>query len=316
MTDQAVTQSAEGRSVTENELGNMFRGMLGGASEDQPAAKQEPTAEAEDGESPTEETSEATDAPRKFKVPALEGDGEEELTADELKSQRLMHKDYTQKTQAAAELRKQAEAKLSEADKIASERIGQLEQDLAVAANLIRSYDQEINWEALQQLDPAEYIRQREQQAHRAQAWNQTRERVESMKGDAKKAKQALAAQRLVEAIPEWLDPVRAQAEGTKLLQGSEKHYGLTAADIDGIADHRVVVALRDALAYRELKDKSASVKAEVQKAPVMAKPGNVSQGNPQALKTHRTIEKAKQSGKTEDAAAAFDAFLGAPRRK
>jgi membrane protein involved in colicin uptake len=184
-----------------------------------------------------------------------------------------------------------------------------------VAANLIRSYDQEVNWEALQQLDPAEYIRQRELQAQRAQAWNQTKTRVESLRTEQKKAKQAQAAQRLVEAIPEWLDPVRANAEATQLLEGA-KHYGLTAQDIDDMADHRVVVVLRDALAYRALKDKTASTKEEVKKAPVMAKPGTVKQGNPQALHAHRTIEKAKQSGKTEDAAAAFDAFLSGGRRK
>lgn len=307
MTDQAIEQSGTANAAEPDLAALMKQAITASEPKGQPAAVDGEDSQEGAGASP--EVDAADSAAAMFKVPALEGDGFEELTADDLKAQRLMHKDYTQKTQAIAEERKRVEALKAEATQAATARLEKLDYDLQAAAQLIQSFEQNVNWQALRELDPAEFVRQKEAQSQRIHAWEQARNHAEAIKGEQRKSRRAEEAQRLVEAIPEWLDPNRARAEASKIVEGAAQ-YGLTPQDIDGFDDHRMILVLRDALAHRELKAKGATVKAEVAKAPPLAKPGTTQQGNPKALATHRTVQAARKDGTQDSLAKAMTALF------
>jgi hypothetical protein len=310
MTDQAAGQSvSQPVASTEQDVVTGFESFLSGkAPQGQPAPVQgEQADEAESGESPDEsEQAQAESAQQKFQVPALEGDGVEELTAEELKAQRLMHADYTRKTQQVAEQRKAIEAKALEVEQQAAAKLGALDDHLQMLARSIQTYEGEVNWTALRELDPAGYVEQREKQEARLKAFERARQQAETLRAEMIQRRQAEEAQRLVEALPSWLDPQVAKQEATQLREGVTA-YGFKPEEFDTVLDHRLILLARDALAYRQLKDKAGQVKAEVAKAPPIAKPNTPRQGNPEALRTFKAIQHAKANPTVDNAAAAFD---------
>jgi hypothetical protein len=309
MTDQAQAQSgaAVNAAPTIDSMAAMFDESLSGK---QPEGQAKPQ-EGEDVEVADEV---APDAPVKFKVPALEGDGFEELTAEEIKAQRLMQADYTKKTQQVAEQRKAIEAEFSKKAEAFSQRENALDMHLEQLAGAIQSFDSQVDWDALRQVDPSAFLEAREQQAKRLQAFQQAKGVREQFRQHQHAEMVAQGSQRLVEALPELLDPSVAKAFGERVTSAAS-HYGFQPDEIANVTDHRMFLVLKDAAAFRELQAKTAAVKETVAKAPQLAKPGAPKQGNPQALSAYKTIERAKQSGKSEDLASAFDAFYGGKRK-
>jgi hypothetical protein len=308
MTDQADGQSvSQPVASTVQDVARGFESFLTGeAPQGQPTLQGE-QAQAESGESPEESEQPQDDGSlQKFQVPALEGDGIEELTAEELKAQRLMHADYTRKTQQVAEQRKAIEAKAREVEQAAAAKLGALDSHLQMLARSIQTFDGEVNWQALRELDPAGYVEQKEKQQARLQAFERARHEAETLRQEMTQRRQAEEAQRLVEALPSWLDPQVAKQEATQLREGVTA-YGFAPEEFDTVLDHRLILLARDALAYRSLRDKAGQVKAEVAKAPPIAKPNTPRQGNPEALKTFKVIQQAKANPTVDNAAMAFD---------
>lgn len=304
MSDQASGQSVAQAAPTANDLAAMFSkavpyGDVTPAEVKQPSG-QAATDEGESGSNadPVESTGESNaqveGAPAKFKVPALEGDGDEELTADELKAQRLMHRDYTQKTQAIAEARKELEAERAKVTQVIAGKAQEMETQLTMLGSALQSFEQSVNWEALRSVDPAAYLEAREQHAARQQAFVQSAQRLEAVRQEQAQQVQAMNAQRLVEAIPTWLDKATAQKEANEIRQFATQVYGYTDDDVNSIVDYRHIVALRDAAKYHALQKKAGETKATLQQAPKLAQPGAPRQGNADALQAHRTLNKAR----------------------
>lgn len=312
MTDQAIEQSgtvdnAASGPVSEQDLAAAFASALEGGKPQGQAQPQGEQAQAESGESPEQvDVQDEEPAIERFKVPALEGDGIEELTAEELKAQRLMQADYTRKTQQIAEERKAIQAERQKVEQEISQRSQTMEQQLAMLGRAIQSFDQQVNWDALRQLDPAAYLEAREQQQARMQAFEHSRQQLEAVKQAQRHERIAQNSQRLVEALPELLDPKAARAFADKIINGAGEAYGFSAQEIDALDDHRLILMAKDAIAYRELKAKTDSVKPKIAAAPQLAKPGAPRQGNAKALDAYRTIQKARQTGSIDDMAAAF----------
>lgn len=312
MTDQATEQSGatseDAAPADENTLAAMFEQTLsGGQPKGQAQAEQGEEAQADSGASPEVEGEQTADPiPEKFKVPALEGDGFEELTAEEIKAQRLMQADYTRKTQEVAEARKAVQAEKDKVLTSLSERAQEAELYLQNLAGAIKSFDQQVNWDQLREVDPSAYLEARETQQRRMQAFNESRQYFEQVRQAEKAERVAQNSQRLVEAMPELLDAKAAKAFGEHITNAAANHYGFSPDEVAMVEDHRLILMMRDAAKYHDLVAKSAQVKATVAKAPQLAKPGAPRQGNPQALDTYRTIQKARQSGSIDDMAAAF----------
>jgi hypothetical protein len=313
MTDQATEQSgqqvAAPTELNSNDLAAMFSGKS--ETEQQPQGQASTVEgvgqEAESGESPEQSEAEAqAEAPaEKFKVPALEGDGFDELTAEELKAQRLMHADYTRKTQQVAEARKQAEAEVAQARQVMTQKAQAMEDNLVALGQAIKSFDAQVNWEALREVDPATYLAEREKQQARQQHFMTAAKQLEAFRREQAEMVKQQNAQRLVEAIPTWLDPTVAKKEAEEVRSYLTK-TGYQPDEIEGLTDYRVIVMARELARYEALKNKASEVKAQVQKAPQLAKPGAVRPGNPEALAKYRTTQKAINEPSKDNLAALF----------
>jgi hypothetical protein len=301
-----------------------FMGLL--SAEEKGEAPETPPAEAEaPAETPPAEEQAEPEAPEQPEAPeATEepstrrsrklrfGDEEIEVDEDEAYNGYLRQKDYTRKTQLAAEQRKRAEAEADEARKSRDEYAGQLK----VLAEVMDSWvPKEPNWgEMATKLTPEEYTK-----AHAEwQTFSTNRRKVEEerqrvekerFEDGRKKMQERLAAEteKLFTALPEWRDDHvrdREQAE----LRGWLKGKGVTDEEIDSIGDHRAIVAYRQAMKYEELQSKKPEVK-EVKPKTKTAVPGTTSDAKPKTDR-ERDLARLKKSGKMDDAARAFHHFV------
>ena len=276
---------------------------------EEPSEEEAPVDEADPEDADADEADEATEPEAPATVVTLD-DGTA-LTADEVKKSYLRQADYTRKTQAVAELRKETEAEraqASEARKTLAEKITQLESFLSQNLPSTEGLD------ALRQTDPAEYAARiadltRQQQQLAAVQVERQRVLAEQAEEAAKQHSQYLAAERerLLEVIPEWTaDPTKAQAE-LQALRAAGAAYGFSDAELDQVADHRAILLLRDAMRYREGQKATQQVKPKIAKAPVL-KPGTTGRvtAKPVTKQRQSNFERLKKTGRMDDAARLF----------
>lgn len=176
----------------------------------------------------------------------------QEITREEfdtMQKQQLMHSDYTKKTQALAEDRKQTEALNSDLNSYIAEFESLIVNEVS---------EEELN-ELLEDGDTAEYLRKtNEMKANKAKL-----KTIKSKQAEAFKATQLDENNKLVEQMTEWADPKTGQetqeADVAKALSYAEA-VGFTNEDLDKLADHKVIRALIDAGKYQELKKSKPSL--------------------------------------------------------
>ena len=177
-------------------------------------------------------------------------------TLRELKNSFSGTKAIDTRLQQASEHRRNAEilaSNLTQQLQATYERLGQLDQVLAEAEN------GGVNWDQLRATDPAKYLmekeRQREIQNRRAML-NHQRQIIAQQQEQVNQQQQAqyiqLESEKLRQKIPEFADPVKAQAL-TENLNKTARYYGYSDQEIGSIIDHRHVTVLRDAMKYRAL---------------------------------------------------------------
>lgn len=118
--------------------------------------------------------------------------------------------------------------------------------------------------------------------------------------------------QKLLSAIPEWSDPVKAKSELTEITSFAQSRFGIAPQEIGQLADHRLVLVLRDAQKYHQMvaAQKAAQAKkVQAQPPKRVQKPGSVEDGKAGgralALK-----QRAAKTGSLEDRAAYVMAAL------
>ncbi|RYY67722.1 MAG: hypothetical protein EOO12_00250 [Chitinophagaceae bacterium] len=197
-------------------------------------------------------------------------------TIAELKRGTLFQRDYTQKTQALSEERKSFEAERQQV----SQYVQQVEQLREYASWYAEQYipKKPAPFTGNRMEDPMGYFKWSEEndawQAH-AQAYQtfQQHKAAEDQKKQGEteeqfKARRLKEAKALGEAIPIFKDPAKASAAWDAMVSGAEEHFKLTRAELEDIVDHRQLVILREALAYRRLKAKAPQAPAEVARRP------------------------------------------------
>ena len=241
-------------------------------------------------------------------------DGEEfEVGIEELKNGYQRQADYTRKSQALAEQRKETEA-------IQSERM-RLEQERQMYANGLQMLQEQqagklqefenIDWETLKADDPYQYmlkkdeyrdVQERLQNAQQQQVLIQQEQADAANKARAHFVQQEYA--KLVQALPEWNDKDSTIKKDIKEYATS---VGFRPEEISQLADHRSVLIIKKAMEYDKLTTKVAPKKKAVKKVPKVQKSGR---GN---SKEDIAVEKAKEkrarlkkSGKQDDAASLF----------
>lgn len=257
-----------------------------------------------DDESEESETDEGEDSQPQAKTFKVKIDGEEvEVPEDELIKGYSRTQDYTRKTQALAEQRKQAE---SEYEAVRGER----EQYSQLLGMLSAKLEQEPTVdESLQYTDPIAYA----QQLSQYMQWERDKKAIDSERQRvAQTQKQEHEAylqryvseqqERLTTLIPEWLDETVAKTEKAKIA-ASAKEYGYSDEELSNLFDARAVAMMRDAMRFRELVAKRQEIKPKATPA-VSSKPA----------KRSSEIATAKQrlakSGSVKDAASLISRML------
>ena len=279
-----------------------------------------PESEEEEGQA-EEETEEEVAEEEEYDVVAEEDlkytikvDGEElEVDIDELKNGYQRQADYTRKSQALAEQRKETEA-------IQSERM-QLEQERQMYANGLQMLQEQqsaklqdfekTDWNTLKDEDPYQYMLKKDEYRDAQEQVNNVTQQQTLIQQEQQQAAQKARAHfvqqeysRLVNALPEWND---SSSTIKRDVQEYAKSVGFLPEEINQLADHRSVLIIKKAMEFDKLTTKVAPKKKAVKKVPKVQKAGrgnsNEDAANDVAKKKRARLRK---SGKQDDAASLF----------
>lgn len=166
---------------------------------------------------------------------------------------------------------------------------------------------------ALRQTNPTQYLIQLEAWREEQAGLQAKRSKVQQavtlfQQQEAQKINQMKVevAQRLVEAMPALRDPVKGP-ELQKMMYEGARAYGFNDADISGILDHRMYLALADLAAYARLKAKGRSAPVKPQKSAPVMRPGAtkvVAAATARARQQKAALETARRTGRVDDVAA------------
>jgi hypothetical protein len=239
------------------------------------------------------------------------------ITVAELKRNNLFQRDYTKKTTELKARETEVETLKSEV----SQQAQSLDQFRDYAAWYAETYlpKQPEPFKGNRIQDPMGYLEWSQQndewQAHAQayQTFQQQRQIAEqqNQRETQQQAQARLATEReaLLKAIPVLRDPGKAKATWEAIVSGAREHYGITEEEVNTVGDHRMLVALRDALAYRRIKAKAPQVQAQVAAKPAIRQ-GKRSAPTAAITKERQArAERLRNSGSFADGVAALQDF-------
>ncbi|KJZ41533.1 hypothetical protein VC33_00285 [Pseudomonas fluorescens] len=242
-------------------------------------------------------------------------DGKEvQVPLSELLNGYQRQSDYTKKTMEAAEQRKTADAVVQQAQQERQEYHSKLERMAAQLEGALEQQSQ-IDWNALIESDPVEYLKQQQlfqqRQALYQQNAQERQKLAQQFQHEQAQAHQSYLAEQqdnLLAKLPDWKDDAKAAAEKTAISKFLQEQ-GFEAEDISSIADHRHVIVARKAMLYDQLMAKANVQAKKVQEAPQrVVKPGVTVNGNADGRTTAAKRHAAK--GTVESGAEVFLQFL------
>ena len=280
------------------------------ATEDETLAD-EAGAEEEEAPANDEEADEAS-LPLDALVPVVIDGKEQKIPLKEAIAGYQRQADYSRKTMAVSEMRKQVEQKASQ---IQAERAQYAQLLTQLQQHLAETVQAEPNWEKLYAEDPLEYVRQKDlyrEQQERLQAATVEQQRVMSLmqQQQAEQLKRVVqeGREKLVEAIPAWKNPERWEQDRKKLREFAQK-IGYGEEEISQVYDPRAVLALYKAARYDEIMAKRPAPNPQNGPRPMRA-------GSPQTAPARRTSEitrqkqRLAQTGSIKDAAKLFEGLI------
>lgn len=332
-----TTSDTPSQGIGISEAASKFEAILSGDTE-----KQTPEPEAADESPASEDEAEALDASSlDDETPAPAGDEEEDAPAtdeeddntsdpmDQLVTVKIDGKeeqvplkealagyqrtaDYSRKTMALAEERKQLH---QEASQVMAERAQYAQLLGALQEQLEQTVQAQPDWEKLYAEDPLEYVRQKDlfrEQGERLQAAQAEQQRVMSlMQHQQVQQLQELVTsgrQQLAEIVPAWKDKAKWESDRVKLRDYAEK-LGYSSEEVSQVYDPRAVVALYKAMRHDELMAKRPAPQQQ-------ASPRPLRPGAPQTLPSRKASEvtqakkRLAQTGNVKDAAKYFESIL------
>ena len=241
-------------------------------------------------------------------------DGEDmEITLDEALQGYQRQSDYTKKTQALANDRKQVEAE--------KQALSQQREHYKQTVDKLVSEQQtqsvkEPDWDQLYENDPLEWMKQKEQfRSNKEKSLElqqeQFRLQQEQQQEQQVQMQQFLTQQHdvLLDAIPEWKDPDVMAREKNEIKRYAQS-IGYSADEVSQIYDSRAVLALRSGMKASGLTSKGAGKLKPIREAIRPVNPGSAAQ----QPRKHTTVSKAKmklaKTGKMSDAESIFKHLL------
>ena len=207
-------------------------------------------------------------------------DGEETSvnTVMEWKKGHMFQNDYTKKSQANAEVKKQLDAKHLEADGLKtslSDSIAALEESIKATSDNVDMEDSRVN-------DTAEYLRQKEQIETKKALAQKAKADLEVLNNQQQQDLVQAERQLMMDAMPTWADDKQREAD-MNLVVNDVNERGFTDADTKALQSHRLMLMAVDAAKYKALQKETAEVKKAVEKAP------NVIKARPKSVKKATT---------------------------
>jgi hypothetical protein len=237
---------------------------------------------AKDGAAEKPEANNAgADDPEKFTVKV---DGKDiTLTADEMAEHvknGMRQADYSRKTAEVADVRKTADSEIAQARAQREEyatKLGEFSSQANYELNALKA----LLTDDLLQSDPVQYLqiqrtaetRQAQlQQAHQElQKVNDLRQQEQS---DALKSHMQAQHQALLDKLPAWKDPAKAEAESAQIKKFLADQ-GFKPEEMQ-FSDHRAILITRKAMQYDALMARAKDTQGKVEKAPPkVARPGS-----------------------------------------
>lgn len=280
-------------------------------SEDETPAD-EAGAEDEEAAANDEDADEASDPMEQLVTVKIDGK-EQQIPLAEAIAGYQRQADYSRKTAAVSEMRKQIE---TEAQQVMAERqqyaqlLDVLQQQLQEAAS------QEPNWERLYAEDPLEYVRQKDvwrERSEKLQAATAEQQRVMSLMQEQQVTELRQMVQqgreKLTELVPAWKDKAKWDGDRAKLRSYATEKLGYSDQEISQAYDPRAVLALYKAMRFDEIMSKRPAPQA--QQGPRPMRPGS-----PQTAPARRTSEitrqkqRLAQTGHVRDAAKLFESLI------
>lgn len=233
----------------------------------------------------------------------VEIEGKSYRVPKELKDMVLMHKDYTQKTQAVADQRRAVEeqAQALETRQRLMSQTFEKAVDFKATQDKLSQYEQ-IDWQSLTDQDPVQAQKlfftfqqlQREAQA-KYNAYQKANTDSEQLTQQQRQQQLAQAEQDLKVRLPDF-GPQLAE----KIVKNAKDSYGFTAQELEGLTDARHVEVLHDAMKWRALQAEKPKAMKAVADAPKAIKP----QATQPKRSNQAAHDRLKKSGRMEDLAA------------
>lgn len=320
-------------SVTVNQAANAFLSLMDSPTEEaqaQPQVEENEQVEMEaeqseeveaSSEDYTDESAEETEYQEEetqetptYKVKV---DNEEvEVTLDELLQGYSRTKDYTKKTQALAETRKQIEAEKSKIEEAKQLRDTYAQRLEVMEQVLTRQMGEQENLAELKESDPIGYaikVAERAEQEKQLQAIQAEKQRVaqQQQAEQQERLREHLAqeAEKLKQAIPEFKDEAKAEAI-RKDIRNFAKQVGFSDEELSQVYDARAVQTLYKAMMYDKMMSGKSVATKKVQNAPKVIKSGTATNRDPEQETVKKQFQKLKQTGKKADAAKLFEKFI------
>lgn len=311
LSGSAGKQTPDAETADESPADDQAEALDASNSEDETLAD-EASADDEEATATDEEDDEAPEPQDQLVTVVIDGK-EQQIPLKEAIAGYQRQADYSRKTMAVSELRKQVEA---EANQIQQERAQYAQLLGALQQQLQETVQREPDWERLYAEDPLEYVRQKDlyrENQERFQAATAEQQRVMSMmqQSQVQQLKEVVkqGREQLSEKIPAWKDTARWEQDRVKLRSYAQKELGYGEEEVSQVYDPRAVVALYKAMRFDEIMAKRPAPNAQTGPKPMRA-------GSPQTAPARRTSEitrqkqRLAQSGSVKDAAKLFESLI------
>lgn len=230
-------------------------GAPSGPANGRPGAEGSPGEGTEADDAPVDPVAEAVAELTGKPLHAVVVDGRtERVTLDELRKGYSRQRDYSRKTAALAEHRRELEAERARLKEVLDTFIADAE-----AVDPVLAEGKATDWERLAAEQPAVYAQKRAEYDRRAarleQARNLRREmaaREDAIRAHVFAAYTGEQRRALLQAMPELADPARRAAIAAE-LSAYASAVGFSSDEQSRIVDHRLVRVFHDALQFRRL---------------------------------------------------------------
>ena len=330
MSEDTTVSTSVNQAMTADQAANAIESMLSGNGDqrEEEATQDEPQGESEQVEDEIEDVEQDADSEDDDETDESDEDVDEDeaedeqqftvkidgkdvaVSLDELQKGYSRTEDYTRKTQALAQERKSAQAELAQ---VRTER-AQYAQLLGALQEQLQQSQQPLDMERLREEDPIEWVRQREMQREN----NEKMLAIQSEQQRVNQAEQVVKQQQmqaflqsqkeqLLTVVPQLSDPKFAQAEKGRWIEAG-KSIGFSEQELNGINDHRVLLALKTIADYNGMVAKRKQVSSDKPIAKTV-RPGVAPRKN-QSSAVKQAQQRLARSGNAKDAASLLENFL------